>query len=606
MSTRYYGSLVLHGNTWITHGEPHVMMKIRRVFPRAELKHGTMTLRDSEEVCKDLLWFMDRYPLSMETEQRAHLLELAKRHDLRAEAFANVLSGKKEPKEFVELAIKPRHYQQIASDLALRVNGLLIADELGLGKTLMAIAALTDPRARPALVVTMTHLPKQWEREIKKFAPQLTTHIVKKASPYDIVLKKKIRGQLSLIEPEFPDVLIINYHKLDGWRHTLAGIMRTVVFDEIQELRRDGSAKYGGAVHISHAATYRIGLSATPIYNYGSEFYNVINALRPDALGTKEEFVREWCGGVQDIKGRAKIDDPKSFGTYLREQGIMIRRTRKDAGRELPACTRVPHYIDSDERALQEVQSSVVELAKLLLDRQGTTFDRMRAGGELDYKLRQATGLAKAPFVADFVRMIVETGEKVVLYGWHHAVYKVWEQRFKGHCKVAFYTGDESPAQKEQARADFVDGDVQVLIMSLRSGAGLDGLQKVCRTVVFGELDWSPGVHSQCIGRVYRDGQEDPVVAYFLLSDEGSDPVISDALGLKKTQIEGVVDPTAELTENVESPENGIRRLAEAVMRSQDKKSSLDKLKSDDSIHSEEKKQQTPPEAEADGKAEGE
>ena len=138
------------------------MMKIRRVFPRAELKHGTMTLRDSEEVCKDLLWFMDRYPLSMETEQRAHLLELAKRHDLRAEAFANVLSGKKEPKEFVELAIKPRHYQQIASDLALRVNGLLIADELGLGKTLMAIAALTDPRARPALVVTMTHLPKQW------------------------------------------------------------------------------------------------------------------------------------------------------------------------------------------------------------------------------------------------------------------------------------------------------------------------------------------------------------------------------------------------------------------------------------------------------------
>jgi hypothetical protein len=131
-------------------------------------------------------------------------------------------------------------------------------------------------------------------------------------------------------------------------------------------------------------------------------------------------------------------------------------------------------------------------------------------------------------------------------------------------------------------------------------------LQKVCRTVVFGELDWSPGVHSQCVGRVYRDGQEDPVVAYFLLSDEGSDPVISDALGLKKTQIEGVVDPTAELTENVESPENGIRRLAEAVMRSQDKKSSLDKLKSDDSIHSEEKKQQTPPEAEADGKAEGE
>ena len=470
----------------------------------------------------------------------------------------------------------------------MRLKGLLIADELGIGKTLMAIAALTDPRTRPALVVTMTHLPKQWEREIKKFAPKLTTHIIKKGTPYDVVLKRPPKGQLSLIEPEFPDVLIINYHKLSGWRNVLAGIMRTVVFDEVQELRRDGSDKYSAAEHVAHAAAFRIGLSATPIYNYGSEFYTVVNVLRPDALGTRQEFVREWCAGVQDMQGRSKIVEPKAFGTYLREQGIMIRRTRRDVGRELPALTRTPHYVDSDVKMLDKVRSSVVDLARFLLERQGSTFDRMKAGGELDYKLRQATGLAKAPFVAEFVRMIAESGEKVVLYGWHHAVYKVWEDRFKGHCKVAFYTGDESPTQKDKARADFMEGDTQVLIMSLRAGAGLDGLQNVCRTIVFGELDWSPGVHEQCIGRVYRDGQPDPVVAYFLVSEEGSDPVIADVLGLKKAQIEGVRDPDAELIEKSEPPEHGIRRLAEAVMLSQGIDPAaftpLDKPKTDDSI----------------------
>lgn len=584
---RLYGSVILHGDIWHVHAEPHVMMKARRVFTRAVLKHGTMELRDSEEICKDLLWFMERYPLSMEIEHRAHMMESAKQYDVRADTFAGILSGRKEPKEF-ELALPPRQYQRVAADLALRVKGLLIADELGIGKTLMAIAMLTDPRTRPALVVTMTHLPKQWEREIAKFAPKLTTHIIKKGTPYDIVNKKPPKGQLSLIEPEFPDVLIINYHKLQGWRNTLAGIMRSVVFDEVQELRRDESDKYKAAEHIAHAAAFRVGLSATPIYNYGSEFYTVVNVLRPDALGTRTEFVREWCGGVQDMQGRSKISEPKAFGTYLREQGIMIRRTRRDVGRELPALTRTPHYVDSDVKALDKVRSSVVDLARFLLERQGSTFDRMKAGGELDYKLRQATGLAKAPFVAEFVRMIAESGEKVVLYGWHHAVYKIWEDRLKGFCKVAFYTGDESPTQKDKARSDFIEGDTQILIMSLRAGAGLDGLQGVCRTVVFGELDWSPGVHEQCIGRVYRDGQPDPVVAYFLVSEEGSDPVIADVLGLKKSQIEGVRDPDAELIEKSEAPEHGIRRLAESVMRSQgiDPASftPLDKLKSADSI----------------------
>lgn len=51
---------------------------------------------------------------------------------------------------------------------------------------------------------------------------------------------------------------------------------------------------------------------------------------------------------------------------------------------------------------------------------------------------------------------------------------------------------------------------------------------------MFGELDWSPGVHDQCIGRLDRDGQIKQISAYYLLADSGSDPIISDVLGIKK------------------------------------------------------------------------
>lgn len=83
--------------------------------------------------------------------------------------------------------------------------------------------------------------------------------------------------------------------------------------------------------------------------------------------------------------------------------------------------------------------------------------------------------------------------------------------------------------------------------------------------MVCGELDWSPAVHEQAIGRVHRDGQGDPVVAYFLVSDEGSDPVVLDVLGLKRGQLEGIRDPAGEILESRRL--DAVRVLAESYLR---------------------------------------
>jgi SNF2 family DNA or RNA helicase len=208
-----------------------------------------------------------------------------------------------------------------------------------------------------------------------------------------------------------------------------------------------------------------------------------------------------------------------------------------------------------------------VELARIILTQGGLERTaKLRAAEELSWRLRQATGIAKASFVAEFVRLLVESGEQVVLYGWHRAVYDVWAERLKDLNPV-LYTGEESPTQKEASKEAFVSGKSKVLIISLRAGAGLDGLQHCCRTVVFGELDWSPGVHEQCVGRVARDGQKDPVFAYYLVADHGSDPVVADVLQLKKNQIDGLRDPTAALLEDSNGAEGHIKRLAEAFLQ---------------------------------------
>lgn len=546
---------------WGIDCEAHVAIRVKRVFSKVDRgSHGRLFISDTAENCRELAWFLDRYPMTIGETERALLLARANDHRDRAAAVHGLLSGVDRPRPFA-LAIPPREYQRVAGEALLRARSLLLADDLGTGKTCSAICALTDPSTLPALVVTLTHLPRQWAKEIGRFAPWLRVHIIKSGTPYDLsAARKKAQPTLPGMT-DHPDVVIINYHKLDGWAEALAGRIRYVVFDEAQELRRSESKKYSAAKAIAEAAEYRLGLTATPIYNYGGEFHSVLDVISPGTLGTSAEFGNEWCNGEGE---KSSIKDPKAFGAYLRDEGLMLRRTRADVGRELPALTKVPHTIDADTAALDRVGEAAAQLAKVILGLgESHRGQKMQASEELSNMLRQATGIAKAPYVADFVRMLVENGEQVVLFGWHRAVYEIWKDKLKD-LSPALYTGTESAQQKADAAQRFQEGAARVLIMSLRSGAGLDGLQASCRTVVFGELDWSPGVHAQCVGRVHRDGQSEPVVAYYLIADHGADPTIADVLQLKRAQQDPVVDPDRQAIDQID-PER-VKRLAEAVL----------------------------------------
>jgi SNF2 family DNA or RNA helicase len=557
VSARSFGTVRLVRGGFEVEAEPHVALRFKRVFGKVAMSsRGAMRIGDTEENARDLLWFLDRYP--MEIVDRKYIERRAAQHRARLESIEDLLSGRYEPPEF-ELARAPRRYQRLAAEIVLRGGSLLIADDVGLGKTATAICTFTDKRVLPALVVTLAHLPRQWENEVQAFAPKLRTHVLKRSQPYDL------RDKSGAI----PDVIITNYHKLSGWAEVLGALVKSIVFDEAQELRHRGSAKYQAASRIARAAHFRTGLSATPIYNFGGEIYNVLDVLRPGCLGNHEEFLREWC---TDHGGSPRIEDPRAFGTWAREQGLILRRTRAEVGRELPNLVKVPHHVDADPHVLDRIGSSAAELAKIILGYNNVTLDdaarrkKFEASERLDAMLRQATGVAKAAFVADFVRLLVESGEKVVLFGWHREVYSLWLDRLSD-LKPALYTGTESATQKEAARDRFLKGETPILIMSLRAGAGLDGLQQVSRTVVFGELDWSPGVHEQCVGRVHRDGQAEPVVAYFLIAEHGSDPVIADVLQLKRQQVDGVRDPYAALVESIEAGGERVKMLAETYLK---------------------------------------
>jgi SNF2 family DNA or RNA helicase len=539
---------------------PHVMVKVKRLFPRAyPHREGFIFVSDTPEVARDLEWLMTRYPLDVKPAVLARLTSRAEVHRANEETVRAILAGERAHLQLVEPAREPRNYQLVAADLALTTGRLLLCDDLGLGKSMSGILVLREPDALPALVVCPTHLQRQWNDEMAKTLPWLRTHIIRSGQPYDPAKRRELHGH-------DPDVLIASYSKVRGWADHLAGQVRTVIFDEAQELRRSESQKWVACAQIADQAAFRVGLTATPVYNYGAEIHTILQVIAPDVLGSRDEFLREWCG-QQLRNGQSTVRDPGGLGIYLREQGVMLRRTRRDVGRELPEVVRVPHAVDTDEDLLDQLVEDAVDLAEVIVSRAASRQELWRASGDFDWRMRRATGIAKARYVAEFVKLLLETEQRVVLFGWHRDVYTIWQEKLAGFYPV-LYTGTESPTQKQAARDRFVSGDSRVLVMSLRSGAGLDGLQEAAHVAVFGELDWSPGMHDQCIGRLHRDGQDEGVVAYFLVSDHGADPVMAEVLNLKRQQSEPLRDPDAPLFVPTVDPGERLRRLAADVLAS--------------------------------------
>jgi SNF2 family DNA or RNA helicase len=555
--------------TWRVTCQPHIALRFKRVFGGVHKNHvGGFVLSDTPDIAMDLKWFTGRFPLVFK-DCLEHLERQAEKFQARADVVEVLLSQKYAPPEF-ELALPPREYQKEAAGLLLATGALLIADDLGVGKTCSAICAMSRKNMLPCFVVTLTHLPFQWREQLKKFAPTLTTHIVRGARPYDIVKhSQRFRDREHRLS-SFPDVVILNFAKLAGWAEIIARMAKFVVWDEVQELRRNSetetSRKYAAAKLIAERVPFKVGLSGTPFFNYGGEMFNVMNCIAPGALGTHEEFAIEWCGGSTGDK--AEIKEPKAFGMYLRSAGLMLRRTRKDVGRELPACTSVIHTVDVDEEVLLKASGQCEELARrILAETEAFRGDKMNASEQFSNMMRKACGVAKAPYCAAFVRMLIEQGERPVLFGWHHQVYAIWRDLLKDF-NPAFYTGLESPSAKNAHLQRFIRKETPLMIMSLRAGAGVDGLQHVSRTPVFGELDWSPAVHEQCTGRIYRDGQPDVVFPYFLVADTISDNVMMDTLGIKDQQISGVRDPNLDIVEKLSIDPEHIKKLAIAYLKS--------------------------------------
>ena len=552
-----YGTLSYNRRSkcWTIKGEPCVTEMAARLFPGSERRRGEARFTANRRIIGDVNWLMMRYPLEIAPRDRElwkNALAQAREHVL-LRMNAEKLPRRSTPPEGT-FEGELREFQKEGLSFLLANPRTLLADEMGLGKTVQALACLAATKEFPALIVVPPHLLRNWQTEITRF-------LRLEGKPARVCVLTGLKPY----QPPEADVYIIHYLLLRGWKQTLPQMgFKAVVFDEIQELRHGGTEKYSAASLLAEECERVIGLSGTPIYNKGSEIWNVVNILDYHCLGDWESFTRAWCDGY----GNHLVRNPALLGEHLRREGLILRRTKEEVLAELPPKRRLVQEIDSDDKVYRELMRPVMDQLGSLLALHPDARERALLEEQVGRGERQATGVAKAPFVAAFVRALEDSGEKVLLFAHHHAVMDIYRKELAAYRPV-FITGRESTTQKEEAAARFMEGKTNLCVISLRSASGLNLQRASC--VVFGELDWSPAVHSQAEDRAHRMGQKDSILCYYLVAPQGSDRDMQDALGLKVSQFVALMgDQTPELS-SVQDAQKAAKAHIEAMLKQYEK-----------------------------------
>ena len=552
-----YGTLSYNRRSkcWTIKGEPCVTEMAVRLFPGSERRRGEARFTANRRIIGDVNWLMMRYPLEIAPRDRElwkNALAQAREHVL-LRMNAEKLPRRSTPPEGM-FEGELREFQKEGLSFLLANPRTLLADEMGLGKTVQALACLAAAKEFPALIVVPPHLLRNWQTEITRF-------LRLEGKPARVCVLTGLKPY----QPPEADVYIIHYLLLRGWKQALPQMgFKAVVFDEIQELRHGGTEKYSAASLLAAECERVIGLSGTPIYNKGSEIWNVVNILDYHCLGDWESFTRAWCDGY----GNHLVRNPALLGEHLRREGLILRRTKEEVLAELPPKRRLVQEIDSDDKVYRELMRPVMDKLGSLLALHPDAKERAMLEEQVGRGERQATGVAKAPFVAAFVRALEDSGEKVLLFAHHHAVMDIYRKELAAYRPV-FITGRESTTQKEEAVARFMEGKTNLCVISLRAASGLNLQRASC--VVFGELDWSPAVHSQAEDRAHRMGQKDSILCYYLVAPQGSDRDMQDALGLKVSQFVALMgDQTPELS-SVQDAQKAAKAHIEAMLKQYEK-----------------------------------
>ena len=411
----------------------------------------------------------------------------------------------------------------------------LVAHEQGLGKTVCSLAALAQkPEMMPALVLCKSNLMWQWAKQSVEWLP-------------GDIIPQILSTSKDIVIPGC-DIYIVSYDMIRrlpvetillGFSH-----IKTVILDECQHIKTTTSKRTIGVRMLTTDRPYVMALSGTPIKNHAGEFFSILNILHPERFPSKEyyehNFVDTYWDGRTYKMGGLKDDE------YFREKtsDFILRYEQKDVLPDLPPFTRTFDYYDIDAD-LKQAYDSVAEELQNFLDKEGDgAFGFANYQYVMAYltKMRQITGVAKVPAAVDKITDLMEnTQHKMVVFLHHHIARDLLIRGLNEWCDANAFLrplliSDQNPEEREKIKKSFIENkDRRIIVLgTLSSGEGVDGLQEACSKMIVLERQWNPANEEQAEKRLHRMGQLMPVEANYLVAVGTVDELFTEMVERKR------------------------------------------------------------------------
>lgn len=240
---------------------------------------------------------------------------------------------------------------------ALKNGGIILADEVGLGKTIeagLALKYVIDSGAKHILIALPATLRKQWEIELdEKF--QLKATILDR-----LTVEKDYYGTKSWIEKKNEvRIVIASYDYASKLINRFPDVKwDLVVIDEAHNLRNVfHGTKRAKRLYESTEGIPKLLLTATPLQNSLSDLHGLVSFIDPRIFGDEKVFNARFIEG-QDYKTLKEELKP-----------VLYRTLRKDVGRYMEfkkrICATVDFHLSPEELELYNLTNTFLKQPNL-------------------------------------------------------------------------------------------------------------------------------------------------------------------------------------------------------------------------------------------------
>ncbi|MGD7047416.1 DEAD/DEAH box helicase [Rossellomorea marisflavi] len=428
--------------------------------------------------------------------------------------------GLQAPKHLANVTPLP-HQLEAARQVVETMNGkAILADEVGLGKTIEAGLVLKEYMIRglvkKVLILVPASLVSQWcyELNTKFFIPAVPQRKSYVWDQCDIVVSsmdtaKRSPHREKVYEQDYDLVIIDEAHKLKNHK--------TKNYEFVQNLKKK----------------FCLLLTATPIQNRIEEIFHLVSLLKPGHLGSESGFTDRYKNGDRSL------EDDDHLKNLINK--VMIRNRRNDTGIEWTkrhvktvlidfsqgerdlydsfdllrgryddwAASSSFSLLTLQREACSSREAVYFTLKNMLAKKEDPSEGFKQVIGTLMQKVENVSVNSKAKKALELIQSI---DDKVIIFTEYRATQMYLQWFLKQHDITSVpFRGGFKRGKKDWMRQLF-QNHAQVLIATEAGGEGIN--LQFCHHVINFDLPWNPMRLEQRIGRVHRLGQTEDVHIY--------------------------------------------------------------------------------------------